>query len=108
MSKIIVLFEVKPTKTGLNRYLELASQLKPGLSDFEGFLRAERFQSLTDDGKLLSMNIWDSEEAVANWRNDVEHRIAQLEGREKLFDSYKITVSSVIREYSDSDRREAP
>ena len=29
-------------------------------------------------------------------------------GREKLFESYKITVCKSIREYSDTDRREAP
>lgn len=91
-----------------NRYLELAAQLKPLLSGFEGFIRAERFTSLNEEGKLLSMNVWKDENAVKNWRNVVEHRMSQKEGREKLFESYKITVCSVIREYSDKDREQAP
>ena len=108
MSKIIVLFEVKPTKEGMKRYLDLAAGLKPLLAGFEGFIRAERFTSLNEEGKLLSMNVWTDEEAVARWRNVVEHRMSQKEGREKLFESYRITVCSAIRSYTDTDRAEAP
>ena len=108
MSKVVVLFEVKPTQEGMNRYLDLAAMLKPMLSGFDGFIRAERFTSLNEEGKLLSMNVWNSEEAVERWRNVMEHRMSQKEGREKLFDSYTITVCSVIREYTDTDRNEAP
>lgn len=108
MSKVVVLFEVKPTKEGMKRYLDLAAMLKPLLAGFEGFISAERFTSLNEEGKLLSMNVWENEEAVARWRNVMEHRMSQKEGREKLFESYKITVCSSIREYSDIDRKEAP
>lgn len=108
MSKVIVLFEVKPTQEGMKRYLDLAAMLKPLLAGFEGFIRAERFTSLNEEGKLLSMNVWDSEEAVERWRNVMEHRMSQKEGREKLFESYKISVCSTIREYTDGDRKEAP
>ena len=108
MSNIIVLFEVKPTLEGKQRYLDLAAMLKPLLTDFEGFIRAERFVSLNEEGKLLSMNIWTDETAVERWRTTVEHRMSQQEGREKLFESYKITVCSILREYSQQERREAP
>ncbi len=108
MKNIIVLFEVKPTKEGMKRYLDLAAMLKPLLSGFEGFIRAERFSSLTDEGKLLSMNVWTNESAVERWRNTIQHRMSQQEGREKLFESYRITVCSEIRSYSDTDRTEAP
>ena len=108
MAKIVVLFEVKPTKAGMQRYLDLAAMLKPLLAGFEGFLSAERFTSLNEEGKLLSMNTWTDEAAVERWRNMMEHRMSQKEGREKLFESYKITVCSAIREYSDTDRGQAP
>ncbi len=108
MSKIIVLFEVIPTAEGMSRYLENAAMLKPMLSGFEGFISAERFTSLNVDGKILSMNIWENEEAVAKWRNVMEHRMSQAEGKEKLFESYKITVCSSIREYTMNDRSGAP
>ena len=108
MANIIVLFEVKPTREGMQRYLDLAAALKPLLAGFEGFIRAERFTSLNEKGKLLSMNVWTDEEAVARWRNVVEHRMSQREGREKLFESYRITVCKAIREYTDTERGEAP
>ena len=108
MANIIVLFEVKPTKEGMQKYLDLAAMLKPMLVGFEGFIRAERFSSLNEEGKLLSMNVWTDEEAVCRWRNVVEHRMSQKEGRETLFESYKITVCSEIRSYTDTEREQAP
>lgn len=108
IANIIVLFEVTPTKEGMKKYLDLAAMLKPMLAGFEGFIRAERFTSLNEEGKLLSMNVWTDELAVERWRNVMEHRMSQKEGREKLFESYKITVCSEIRSYSDTDRTQAP
>ena len=108
MAEVVVLFEVKPTKEGMQRYLDLAAGLKPLLAGFEGFIRAERFQSLNEEGKLLSMNVWESEEAVTRWRNTLQHRMSQAEGREKLFESYRITVCEAVRSYSDTDRAQAP
>lgn len=108
MANIIVLFEVKPTKEGMQKYLDLAAMLKPMLSGFEGFIRAERFSSLNEEGKLLSMNVWTDETAVERWRNVIEHRMSQKEGKENLFESYKITVCSALREYSDTERSQAP
>lgn len=108
MNKIIVLFEVKPTKEGMDRYLELAKMLKPMLNGFKGFQSAERFRSISDDGKLLSMSVWDSEDDIKIWRNIAEHRLSQAEGKNKLFENYKITICSTIREYGLNDRENAP
>ena len=108
MANIVVLFEVTPTKEGMQRYLDLAAMLKPMLPGFEGFIRAERFTSLNEEGRLLSMNVWTDEAAAERWRNVMEHRMSQKEGREKLFESYKITVCSALREYTDLDRTQAP
>lgn len=108
MSQIVVLFEVTPTALGMQRYLDLAAELKKSLSGFEGFISAERFKSINNEGKLLSMNVWTDESAVERWRNMLEHRMSQKEGREQLFESYKIAVCSAIRTYTDSERSEAP
>jgi heme-degrading monooxygenase HmoA len=77
MANIIVLFEVTPTKEGMQKYLDLAAMLKPMLAGFEGFIRAERFSSLNEEGKLLSMNVWTDEAAVERWRNVMQHRMSQ-------------------------------
>ena len=106
--KIVVLFEVTPTAEGRHRYLGLAASLKKLLAGAKGFIRAERFSSLTEEGKLLSMNLWESEDDVDAWRNTLDHRINQMEGRNKLFKKYTITVASVIREYGNASREQAP
>ncbi len=108
MSKYIVLFEVIPSQQGKAKYLELAAMLKPMLEGFDGFVKMERFQSLQDESKVLSMNVWESEEALCRWRNTVEHRMSQLQGKTELFESYKITVTSVVREYTNTQREYAP
>ena len=108
MSKYIVLFEVIPTAEGKAKYLELAAMLKPMLANFDGFISAERFQSLVNERKILSMNVWESEAAMTKWRTHTEHRMSQLEGKNNLFESYKISVTKVIREYTDKDRAQAP
>lgn len=84
MSNIVVLFEVTPTEAGRQKYLDLAAMLKPLLSGYEGFIRAERFASLGTEGKLLSLNEWTSEEAVERWRNEMKHRASQKKAAKRF------------------------
>ena len=71
---IAVIFEVWPADGRRQDYLDLAAELKPELEKIDGFISVERFQSLTDPGKLLSLSFWRDEGAVKNWRNQAEHR----------------------------------
>lgn len=105
---IIVLFEVTIKNGHEDQYLALAADLKESLAQAEGFVRAERFSSLANDGKLLSLSVWQSEEAVGKWRNHEQHRMSQRQGRDAIFESYTITVVSPLRTYSDRERMEAP
>ncbi len=98
-SNIIVLFEVFPTREGLERYLELGAQMFALVQDIPGFIRAERFKSLKYDDKLLSLSEWESEEAVMQWRERMEHVLCQQEGRNALFAAYTITIVNVMRKY---------
>lgn len=105
---ILVLFEVIVKKSSMDGYLALAANLKNELVKSEGFIRSERFSSLVNEGKLLSLSVWESEEAVSKWRNQAEHRMSQRQGLDSMFESYTITVASGIRSYSNTDRSEAP
>ncbi|NLX19339.1 MAG: antibiotic biosynthesis monooxygenase [Desulfobulbus sp.] len=105
---IFVLFEVTVKKEGMHRYLTLAAALKKELEQARGFIRSERFQSLTNERKLLSLSVWESEQAVEEWRNTMNHRMSQQQGRKSLFDSYTLTVTTKIRSYTKHDRTEAP
>ncbi|MDH4266508.1 MAG: antibiotic biosynthesis monooxygenase [Deltaproteobacteria bacterium] len=105
---IAVIFEVYPTKEGKDEYLAIAASLREFLKDRPGFISIERFQSLGDENKVLSLSFWESEEVVQSWRNLREHRIAQQTGKKKLFEKYRIRVAHVLRDYTDSDRNQAP
>ncbi|HDV9841123.1 TPA: antibiotic biosynthesis monooxygenase [Enterobacter asburiae] len=97
---IAVIFEAKAAPAHQARYLQLAAELKPLLADIDGFIDIERFQSLTTDGKILSLSWWRDEEAVRSWKQNVFHQAAQAEGRESIFSSYRIRVAQLVREYS--------
>ncbi|MBV4368156.1 antibiotic biosynthesis monooxygenase family protein [Erwinia phyllosphaerae] len=100
---IAVLFEADALPEAQERYLQLASELKPLLSNTPGFISIERFQSLTNPGKILSLSWWEDEESVAGWRRNLVHQAAQQEGKQSIFSFYRIRVASVFRDYS-SDR----
>ena len=95
-----IIFEVSPFASGRDRYFELAAQLKQILVSQPGFISVERFQSLIDEEKLLSLSFWESEQAIAGWREQLDHIDAQKEGKEKLFKSYRIRAVKIERDYS--------
>ncbi|WP_346910716.1 antibiotic biosynthesis monooxygenase [uncultured Roseibium sp.] len=105
---IAIIFEVEPHPEHKDRYLEIAAGLRPVLEDIDGFISVERFQSLTNPGKLLSISFFRDEKALDDWRNVMAHRKAQTAGRNVLFKDYRLKVCSVIRDYGLNDRAEAP
>jgi heme-degrading monooxygenase HmoA len=105
---IAVIFEVWPADGRKQTYLDIAAQLKPELEKIDGFLSIERFQSLADDKKLLSLSFWRDEAAVKVWRNLEHHRQAQHDGRSGVLRDYRLRVASVLRDYGLNQRAEAP
>jgi heme-degrading monooxygenase HmoA len=105
---IAVIFEVVPAPGRKQEYLDLAASLRPDLEKMEGFVSIERFESLTDEGKVLSLSIWRDEDAVKRWRQFEGHRVAQEKGRGGIFADYRLRVASVIRDYGMFERAEAP
>lgn len=105
---IAVIFEVWPSEEGRAHYLELAAQLRPLLDQVDGFISIERFSSLGDPGKLLSLSFFRDEAALAQWRQLEAHRSAQSEGRHGVFDDYRLRIAGVVRDYGMADREQAP
>jgi heme-degrading monooxygenase HmoA len=103
---IAVIFEVLPVDGCKGDYLEHAARLKSDLECVDGFISVERFQSLTDPDKLLSLSFWRDEQAVARRRCHLAHRAAQSAGRKGIFRDYRLLVAAVIRDYGMSERRE--
>jgi heme-degrading monooxygenase HmoA len=105
---IAVIFEVWPADGRREQYLALAASLRNELMAADGFVSIDRFESLYEEGKLLSLQFWRDEKAVADWRNNLEHRRMQAMGRGGIFRDYRLRIARVIRDYGMSERKEAP
>ena len=105
---IAVIFEVVPAPGKKQEYLDLAAQLRPDLERLDGFISIERFASLVNEDKILSLSFWRDEDAVKRWRNFSGHREAQARGRSSVFADYRLRIASVLRDYGMTDRAEAP
>ncbi|MBU4632280.1 antibiotic biosynthesis monooxygenase family protein [Pseudomonas chlororaphis] len=105
---IAVIFEALPRPEHRQRYLDLAATLKPLLLEIDGFISIERFQSLSEPDKLLSLSFWRDEQAVEAWRTLERHRTAQALGRTQVFADYRLRVAAVARDYGLTQRDQAP
>lgn len=105
---IAVIFESWPHDGRTNEYLDVAASLRQELNTIEGFISIERFESLTEPGKILSLSFWRDEKAIEDWRRIESHREAQSRGRAGIFKDYRLRIAGVIRDYGMFDRRQAP
>lgn len=105
---IAVIFEVWPKPERKQEYFDIAAALRPQLEKIDGFISIERFESLSERGKILSLSFFRDEAAILAWRNMEAHRRAQAKGRATIFDNYRLRIASVIRDYGIHDRAEAP
>ncbi|MCU0912241.1 MAG: antibiotic biosynthesis monooxygenase [Rhodobacteraceae bacterium] len=105
---IAVIFEVEPAEGQKDAYLAMAAKMRPLAEATEGFISVERFQSLTNPGKLLSVSFFEDEAALDRWRQLHEHRKAQGAGRAGMFAGYRLRVAQVLRDYGLHERAEAP
>lgn len=105
---IAVIFEVPPNPDNTQEYLDIANQLKPLLEKIDGFIFIERFKSLQDENKILSLSFWENEKAIEEWRNMEIHRQGQEKGIDRVFIDYRIRVGEISRDYGMNNRVEAP
>ncbi len=105
---IAVIFEVEPADGRKDEYLDIAADMRPILDQVDGFISVERFQSLTDPKKVLSLSFFENEAAVARWRTLNAHRGAQAKGRGGVFADYRLRIANVVRDYGMFDRAQAP
>lgn len=105
---IAVIFELFPHDDKRDDYLDMAAQMRPLVERIDGFISVERFQSLTNPGKLLSVSFFRDEAALDEWRRLTAHRDAQKSGRDLMFDDYRLRIAHVMRDYGKYERAEAP
>ena len=105
---IAVIFEFTPAEGRTAEYFDFATALRGELAHIDGFISIERFESVTEPGKFVSLSFWRDEDAVRAWRNLEAHRGAQAAGRGGIFADYRLRVASVIRDYGMDSRDDAP
>ena len=105
---IAVIFEAIPAEGKWEEYLDIAAQLRPELEKIQGFISIERFQSIANPQKVLSLSFWRDEESIKQWRSLEMHRMAQSKGRTSVFNDYHLRIADVKRDYGMFERTEAP
>ena len=53
----------------------------------------------TEPGKFVSLSFWRDRAAVEAWYRRPNHKAAQDEGRQGIFQDYRIRVAEVFRDY---------
>lgn len=105
---IVMLFEYNIAEKYFDEYMREAKDLRPHLLDIDGFVSIERFESVSEPGKMLALGVFEHEEAVLAWRNAPAHRRVQAMGRKRLFSSYRLRMATLNRDYSNKNRQQAP
>lgn len=105
---IAVIFESWPKPTTGQSYLDMGRQMQSLVESVDGFISIERFESVSEPGKFVALSFWRDEDAVAAWRNVLEHRTVQKNSRTTIFDDYRLRVATVTRDYTLTHRAQAP
>lgn len=77
-------------------YAETAARMLALAAEQRGYLGVEQ----AEDGELgMTVSYWDSLEAITAWRENVEHRMAQAQGKERWYEGFAVRVCRVERAY---------
>ena len=85
-------FEVQPKPGQRQAYFDQVEVLKPSLATHDGLFWMQRYQSMDDPGLILSHQYWAGEQALSAWRQNADHRHAQMQGMSHIFADYRIRV----------------
>ena len=91
----VVLFEVFPHATQMQRYLDVAKLLRPELEQIHGFIDNERFANIDNPNHILSLSTWSDEKALIRWRTHAQHHQMQEQGRALIFSDYRLRVGEI-------------
>lgn len=76
-------------------YAEMAEEMESLAKKQTGFLDIESAR----DGLGITVSYWESLEAIADWKANMDHRQAQKSGIKTWYTWYKVRICRVEREY---------
>lgn len=76
-----------------NARMEEQAAAQPGFCSIKGFV--------AEDGEVVAISEWDSEEAAKAWGSHPEHAVVQARGRSEYYDSYTLysCADAKVRHY---------
>jgi len=86
--------------TGDNGYAAMAQTIEDLARQQPGFLDFESARS----GLGIAISYWQTKEAIANWKANVDHKVAQEKGVQEWYSWYKVRICLVEREYDFGDK----
>lgn len=90
-----VIFTSKRTDLDEN-YAEMAMKMETLAKQQSGFLGVESARNEIG----ITVSYWESLEAIANWKQNLDHLDAQFLGRQKWYENYTVRIAKVEKEYS--------
>jgi heme-degrading monooxygenase HmoA len=94
---VLALFSFRVRPEAHTEFEETVHRMVGLVQQVPGFISMDLFRA--EDGRTLAVPRFESEEALAAWRDHPEHAAAQQNGRDAFFDDYWIDVCSTIRSY---------
>lgn len=76
-------------------YDDMSAKMVEMAAHQPGFLGVESARG--EDGLGITVSYWETEEAIANWRSNAEHRVAQAQGRDQWYTEFVTRVAKVER-----------
>lgn len=77
-------------------YQNMALQMERLAKAQPGYIKIESVRN--DIG--ITISYWENEQAILNWKSNVDHQLAQKLGREKWYASYKVEIAKIERSYT--------
>jgi heme-degrading monooxygenase HmoA len=101
-----VIFTSVRTPDDPDGYAAAAARMEELAAEQPGFLGVESARG--PDGVGITVSYWNSLEAVRAWGRHAEHRLAQLAGREKWYERFRLRVCRVEAEHGFERGNEKP
>lgn len=76
-------------------YAEMAIKMEVLAKQQPGFLSVESARNEIG----ITVSYWESLEAIANWKHNLDHLDAQFLGRQKWYENYVVRIAKVEKEY---------
>ena len=89
-----VIFTSRRTELDDN-YAEIALKMEVLAKQQPGFLGVESARNEIG----ITVSYWESLEAIANWKQNLDHLDAQFLGRQKWYENYTVRIAKVEKEY---------